>query len=93
MRPGGAEGRRAQHYRLDMFPNRALTSRRVRRSTGALARCVKGGDMTDQPLRARPATSQARPRAGGSIACILFVGALAAAFWMGTIWASQAWLN
>jgi hypothetical protein len=49
--------------------------------------------MTDQPLRARPATSQARPRAGGSIACILFVGALAAAFWMGTIWASQAWLN
>ena len=49
--------------------------------------------MDDHPLGVRPATSQARLKAGGSIACILFVGAMAAAFWIGTIWASQAWLN
>ncbi len=31
--------------------------------------------------------------AAGSIACILFVAAMGAAFWIGAIWASQSWLN
>lgn len=42
-------------------------------------------------------TRQAAPRArvkgaGAPIACIVFVAAMGAAFWIGTIWASQSWL-
>jgi len=32
-----------------------------------------------------------RLRAGSPIAGILFVAAMGAAFWIGAIWASQAW--
>jgi hypothetical protein len=35
-----------------------------------------------------------RPKgAGGSIACILFVAAMGAAFWAGAVWTSQTWLS
>ncbi len=40
--------------------------------------------------------SSARPRvktARGSVACMLFVAAMGAAFWIGTFWASQSVLN
>ena len=30
-------------------------------------------------------------RAGASIACMLFVTAMGAAFWVGAVWASQPW--
>jgi hypothetical protein len=50
--------------------------------------------MAHEPVWERPPAPQARAKgAGGSIACILFVGAMGAAFWIGTIWASQAWLS
>ncbi|MFI4933885.1 MAG: hypothetical protein ACHP7N_04655 [Caulobacterales bacterium] len=49
--------------------------------------------MAHDPSWARSHESRARSKGASSIACILFVGAMAAAFWMGTIWASQAWLN
>ena len=34
-----------------------------------------------------------KPRAAGSISCMVFLAAMGAAFWIGTIWASQAWFN
>jgi hypothetical protein len=40
-----------------------------------------------------PAPQTQTRRAGGAIACILFVGAMGAAFWIGAFWASQAWLS
>ena len=50
--------------------------------------------MAHDPTWERPPASRTRVRgAGSSIACILFVAAMGAAFWIGTIWASQAWLN
>ena len=48
--------------------------------------------MADQPFEAHPAVSASRPTGAGAIACIVFVGAMGAAFWIGAIWASQAWL-
>jgi hypothetical protein len=45
------------------------------------------------PVWARPAAPKTRPKGGGGpIACILFVTAMGAAFWIGTLWASQSWL-
>lgn len=50
--------------------------------------------MAHDPAWERTAAPRARAKgAGGAIACILFVAAMGAAFWIGTIWASQAWLN
>ena len=35
-----------------------------------------------------------RPKtAGGSIACIMFVGAMGLAFWVGAFWASQTFFH
>ena len=48
--------------------------------------------MAHEPTWARPAAPRARPKgAGAPIACILFVTAMGAAFWIGTVWASQTW--
>jgi hypothetical protein len=48
--------------------------------------------MAHQPDWARPAAAQSRTKSGAScVACFIFVAAMGAAFWMGTIWASQAW--
>ena len=34
-----------------------------------------------------------RAKSGGAcIACMVFVSAMGAAFWIGTVWASQAWI-
>jgi hypothetical protein len=49
--------------------------------------------MAHGPVWARQAAPKSRPKgAGAPIACILFVTAMAAAFWIGTLWASQSWL-
>jgi hypothetical protein len=46
--------------------------------------------MAELPVGVRP-PARARPRAASPIAGILFVAAMGAAFWIGAIWASQAW--
>ena len=89
---GAIDGRLRRHYRLDMLGLRVLTS-----ALGVLlergAREEEGGDMADQPFGARPAIPRTRPKGASSIPGILFVAAMAAAFWLGTIWASNAWLG
>jgi hypothetical protein len=48
--------------------------------------------MAHQPTWARQAAPRSRPQgAGAPIACILFVTAMGAAFWIGAVWASQSW--
>ena len=48
--------------------------------------------MAHGPTWGRPAAPKDRPKgAAASIACILFVTAMGAAFWIGTVWASQSW--
>jgi hypothetical protein len=50
--------------------------------------------MAHDPTWDRTADTHARPKdAKASIACILFVAAMGAAFWVGAVWASQHWLN
>jgi hypothetical protein len=48
--------------------------------------------MAHVPSWDREAAPKSRPKGAGSpIACILFVTAMGAAFWVGAIWASQSW--
>jgi hypothetical protein len=47
--------------------------------------------MAHEPIWARQIASKARTRAAGSISCMVFLAAMAAAFWCGAVWASQAW--
>jgi hypothetical protein len=49
--------------------------------------------MAHDPSWEHPAASRPRPRPASSIACILFVLGMGAAFWLGALWASQAWLG
>ena len=42
--------------------------------------------------RSKAARDQSAPRRG-SISCMLFLAGMGAAFWIGAIWASQAWLG
>jgi len=49
--------------------------------------------MAHEPSWAPPAAIMARSKSGGAcIACMVFVAAMGAAFWIGTLWASQAWI-
>ncbi len=48
--------------------------------------------MAHEPTWGRPAVSRDRPKAPAlPIACMLFVTAMGAAFWIGAVWASQTW--
>jgi hypothetical protein len=47
--------------------------------------------MAHGPIWGRQAKARVKG-ASSPIACILFVGAMGAAFWIGTIWASQSWI-
>jgi hypothetical protein len=47
--------------------------------------------MAHEPTWGRQAAPRARSKGASSIACIMLVLAMGAAFWMGAIWASQAW--
>jgi len=49
--------------------------------------------MAHEPVWVRRAASKARSKTAGSISCMVFVAAMGAAFWVGTIWASQSWFN
>ncbi len=49
--------------------------------------------MAYEPAWQRKAASREAPRRKGAIACMLFMAGMGAAFWIGTIWASQAWLG
>ncbi len=49
--------------------------------------------MVHDPSWRQQAPARPRPRTASSIACLLFVLGMAAAFWLGAIWASQAWLG
>ena len=49
--------------------------------------------MAHEPVWARQRASRAQAKgAGAPIACIVFVAATGAAFWIGAVWASQSWL-
>ena len=49
--------------------------------------------MAHEPTRVSRAASAVRGKSGGAcIACMVFVAAMGAAFWIGTLWASQAWI-
>jgi hypothetical protein len=55
---------------------------------------LQGGDMAHEPIWGRQAAPRTRAKsAGACIACMLFVAAMGAAFWIGTLWASQAWIT
>jgi hypothetical protein len=48
--------------------------------------------MAHQPSWARQIAPPPRTKgAAAPIACILFVTGMGAAFWIGTVWASQSW--
>ena len=47
--------------------------------------------MANQPFGARPAIPKAK--GASAVPGILFIVALAAAFWIGAVWASQAWFG
>jgi hypothetical protein len=48
--------------------------------------------MAHEPRWARQAAPKIRPKGGAApIAGILFVAGMAAAFWIGAVWASQSW--
>jgi hypothetical protein len=47
--------------------------------------------MAHEPVWARRNPPKAQSRAAGSISCMVFLAAMAAAFWCGAVWASQAW--
>jgi hypothetical protein len=48
--------------------------------------------MAHGPAWARRAAPRAPAKGAGSpIACIVFVTAMGAAFWIGALWASQSW--
>jgi hypothetical protein len=48
--------------------------------------------MAHEPGWARQAAAKSGPKgAGAPIACMLFVTAMGAAFWLGAVWASQSW--
>jgi len=48
--------------------------------------------MAHEPAWDRQAAPRSKPTgAGAPIACILFVTAMGAAFWVGAVWASQSW--
>ena len=50
--------------------------------------------MAHDPTWDFPADRRARRKsAAASIACIVFVGAMGVAFWIGAVWASQNWLS
>ena len=49
--------------------------------------------MAHEPSLAPQVASKPRGKSGGAcIACMVFVAAMGAAFWMGTVWASQTWI-
>ena len=51
----------------------------------------QGGDMAHEPNWARTAAPKAKASGASCVACMVFVAAMGAAFWMGTLWASQSW--
>jgi hypothetical protein len=61
------------------------------RRTAKITRSLQGGDMANEPVWARRTPPKAQTRAAGSISCMVFLAAMAAAFWCGAVWASQAW--
>ena len=48
--------------------------------------------MAYEPVLGRKTRSKDAPRRG-SISCMLFLAGMGAAFWIGTLWASKAWLG
>jgi hypothetical protein len=48
--------------------------------------------MAYEPAMRRSKAAPEEKR-GGSISCMLFLAGMGAAFWAGTLWASQAWLG
>ena len=49
--------------------------------------------MALEPTWARPTVSKAKAKGATCVASMMFLAAMGAAFWIGAIWASQAWLG
>ena len=52
----------------------------------------QGGDMAHEPTWARTAAPKAKASGASCVACMVFVAGMGAAFWLGTVWASQSWI-
>ena len=49
--------------------------------------------MAHEPVWDPKAAPKTRSKTASSISCMVFVAAMGAAFWIGTIWASQVWFS
>ena len=48
--------------------------------------------MAQDPSWDRQAAAKARAKGASCVACMLFLAGMGAAFWIGTLWASQSWM-
>ena len=48
--------------------------------------------MPHEPVWARRAVPKARAKGANCVASMVFLAAMGAAFWIGTLWASQSWM-
>jgi hypothetical protein len=48
--------------------------------------------MAQGPGWERPAAARSRAKGASCVACMAFMAAMGAAFWVGTLWASQSWM-
>ena len=48
--------------------------------------------MAHEPGWARTTAPKAKASGASCVACMVFVAGMGAAFWLGTLWASQSWM-
>ena len=49
--------------------------------------------MAHEPIWGRTAAPKAKASGASCVACMVFVAGMGAAFWIGTLWASQSWTS
>jgi hypothetical protein len=49
--------------------------------------------MPNEPTWARQGAPKARAKGATCVASMVFMAAMGAAFWIGTVWASQSWFS
>ena len=48
--------------------------------------------MANEPIWAPRAAPKAAAKGASCVACMVFIAGMGAAFWIGTLWASQSWM-
>jgi hypothetical protein len=48
--------------------------------------------MVQDPSWDRQAAAKTRAKGASCVACMAFLAGMGAAFWIGTLWASQSWM-